>query len=68
MKVIHLKSKKIYEVLGEVINCTNENDGQVMVHYTNGNKNFVREKTEFSEKFKVIGTELLDKCVGKSGY
>lgn len=47
----HRKSGKKYYILGEVINTTNSKDGQVMVHYTDGNESFVRESGEFYMKF-----------------
>ena len=59
-KYIHIKSGKTYDVLDfEVINGTNENDGQVMVLYRGpkkdgrGNGLFVREISEFHEKFRL---------------
>lgn len=51
--VIHLKTGKIYYVLGNTLNCTNELDGQRMILYTDGTTLFVREKEEFWNKFKV---------------
>lgn len=49
------KTGKVYYHLGEVVNATNENDGQKMVIYrekTNCDSyTFVREKSEFFEKF-----------------
>lgn len=54
-KYRHNKTGNIYEVLREdVINCTNANSEQIMVLYQNPNikdKIFVREKSEFYEKF-----------------
>ena len=45
----------MYKVLSEnVINCTNENDKQIMVQYETlegEHLDFVREKKEFYEKF-----------------
>ena len=46
------KNGKIYIVLGEVIDCTNERDGTVCILYTDEKKVFVREKNEFFEKFE----------------
>ena len=47
----HNKTGKIYKTLGTVINCTNEQDGQIMYLYTDGNLTFVREANEFLNKF-----------------
>jgi len=43
-----------YVIVDEVINCTNDQDGQKMYLYRPANKNllFVREKNEFHEKFE----------------
>lgn len=55
---IHKKSGLEYLVLRyDIINCTNENSDQIMVMYTkNTNEDFiyVREITEFNEKFERI--------------
>lgn len=52
------KNGNIYDVIREdIINCTNENDGQIMVMYKNDNypdKIFVREKSEFYIKFEEV--------------
>jgi len=49
---IHKKTGNRYMVIGECLNCTNANDGQEMVIYTNSDyKVFVRERAEFLEKF-----------------
>lgn len=49
------KTKGIYQVLfTEAINCTNAQDGQIMVAYTDGEKLFVREQKEFCEKFVTV--------------
>lgn len=57
-KFIHLKTGNVYEMVrDDVINCTNANDEQKMVLYKNPefpDLIFVREKTEFYEKFKVF--------------
>ncbi|MDZ4726133.1 MAG: hypothetical protein SH817_08245 [Leptospira sp.] len=51
----HNKTGNIYRVIGEAKNCTNgENDGQRMILYTFEDLIFVREKSEFLEKFTVI--------------
>lgn len=54
-KFRNLKNSKIYDVIREdVINCTNANDGEVMILYKNADypdKIFVREKNEFYIKF-----------------
>ncbi len=58
MEYIHLKSKKIYDVVSlDVTNATNAQDGQRMVVYIgdkrdgSGKSIFVREFNEFNEKF-----------------
>ncbi len=52
------KNGNIYDVIREdVINCTNANDGDVMVLYKNNNypdKIFVRERNEFYIKFEEV--------------
>lgn len=57
-KYKNLKNGNIYKVIREdVINCTNVNDGQIMVLYTSEkapDKIFVREKSEFHVKFKEL--------------
>jgi len=54
-KFKHLKTGKIYEVYHkEVINCTNSNDNQKLVLYTNGKDIFVRDLEEFCNKFELI--------------
>ncbi len=57
-KFKHLKTGNIYEVIhDDIINCTNANSEQVMVLYKSElhkDKLFVREKTEFNEKFKPL--------------
>ena len=47
------KTGNVYEVIGNAINATNTNDGQIMVMYKNDSGEiFVREKKEFYEKFE----------------
>ncbi len=57
-KFRHLKTGNIYEMVrDDVINATNANSEQIMVLYKSDlhpGKLFVREKTEFYEKFKPI--------------
>lgn len=50
------KNGKIYTVTGEVLNCTNEQDGQEMFMYKvdDCNLTFVRSKEEFNQKFEEI--------------
>ena len=49
------KNQKIYTVLNmDVINCTNEVDGQRMVFYQIEGKQFVREYEEFLAKFEKV--------------
>lgn len=55
-KYRNLKNGNIYELIrDDVINCTNVNDGQIMVLYTcekSPGKIFVREINEFHKKFE----------------
>ena len=57
-KYRNIKNQNIYEVIREdVINCTNANDGQTMVLYKSEKSPdllFVREKSEFLQKFELI--------------
>lgn len=57
-KYRNIKNGNIYKVIREdVINCTNANDGQIMVLYKNEkypDKIFVREINEFNIKFQKI--------------
>jgi len=49
------KNQQYYEVIGEAINCTNEQDGQQMIIYKSFNNpelTFVRERDEFLFKFE----------------
>ena len=56
------KNKKkgtLYKLIGTAINCTNAQDGQIMLIYepieqTNEHLVFVRERNEFYEKFEQI--------------
>ncbi|PJZ89861.1 DUF1653 domain-containing protein [Leptospira bandrabouensis] len=54
----HRKTGNLYLKLGEAKNCTNANDGQQMIYYCEYGKenpmSFVREKSEFLEKFEVM--------------
>lgn len=54
-KYRNIKNGNIYEVIrNDVINCTNINDGQIMVLYKSEKypgKIFVREINEFNTKF-----------------
>jgi hypothetical protein len=43
-----------YKVLFDAMNCTNDRNGQMMVVYTNGEKNFVRDKAQFEQKFRRV--------------
>lgn len=55
MKYKNLKKGTVYEVLKTgVINCTNAQDGQKMVLYSNGELVFCREENEFYQKFEKI--------------
>ena len=57
-KYRNIKNGNTYEVIrDDVINCTNVNDGQIMVLYKSQKSSellFVREKTEFLQKFELI--------------
>jgi hypothetical protein len=53
------KTGNLYGVLGEAINSTNAQNGQIMVSYFTLDENveykiFVREKNEFLEKFTAV--------------
>ena len=48
------KKGTIYYVTGGCINCTNAQDGQRMILYTDGENNFCREEKEFYEKFEIV--------------
>jgi len=57
----HKKSGRTYEVVSEnIINATNSQDGQIMIMYIGDKKDdsgkgaFVREASEFYEKFEKI--------------
>lgn len=55
VKVRHKKTGNIYDVERlSVINCTNANDGQLMVLYHRNGLHFVREQTEFFKKFENV--------------
>ena len=47
----HRKTGNTYKVIGDTLNCTNAQDGQVMVLYEREGKTFVRELSEFLDKF-----------------
>lgn len=57
----HIKSGKIYEIIGEAMNATNDRDGQIVVIYrqhfaeqklAKKGKFYVRDIVEFHEKFE----------------
>ena len=55
IKYRHIKSGKIYFVIGFALNSTNKDDGQKMVIYrpeNNPDTIFVREMNEFGKKFE----------------
>ena len=52
--VRNIKTDNLYVINGTALNCTNANDGQVMVIYANETQEFVREITEFKEKFEAV--------------
>lgn len=49
---IHKKTGNRYLVVGCAINATNENEGQVVVQYQKDGQHFIREESEFLEKFE----------------
>lgn len=51
----NIKNKKVYLVTDIIINCTNKNDGQIMVVYTDYDKKYCREINEFRIKFRIEG-------------
>jgi hypothetical protein len=53
-KAINIKNSHEYVVTGERINCTNAQDGEILVDYEKDGQYFARKKTEFAEKFKAI--------------
>lgn len=57
MMYTHIKTGHVYELVQDkVINATNAQDGERMVLYTNLQGDwFVREHSEFHQKFKVKG-------------
>lgn len=52
----NIKTGKIYTVSGQAINTTNDNDGDIMVLYTDdeGKETFAREISEFKRKFNYV--------------
>ena len=54
-KFKHNKTGNIYDVISsQVIECTNGREDINYVVYTNGDKIFCREATEFYQKFTVL--------------
>lgn len=57
-KYRNIKNGNIYELIrDDVVNCTNINDGQIMVLYVSEkspDKIFVREISEFHKKFEQV--------------
>lgn len=45
------KTGAVYNVIGKVRNCTNSQDGQMMIVYSRDGEEYVREESEFFEKF-----------------
>lgn len=58
----HKKTGNIYKVTGIALNTTDERDGQRMVIYTRGGMTFVRDRTEFREKFEFLSGEGATPC------
>lgn len=56
---LHFKTGKYYQVIGLAENCTNANDGQIMVIYRPNDpfstSTYVRDYNEFISKFKWNG-------------
>ena len=48
----NIKNGKLYDIFGTVINCTNEQDGQILCLYSDGNNVYVRDINEMDKKFK----------------
>lgn len=48
------KTGNVYTVVSEGIDCTNSRDGTKVVVYTDGRLTFVREDSEFYEKFERV--------------
>ena len=58
---INNKTGDEYAIIGShIINATNANDGQVMIGYHRDNNQYVREISEFFEKF----TKVDDNTIG----
>lgn len=60
----NIKTGKIYRVVSfNARNCTNANDGQEMIVYTENETGniYTREKTEFLEKFEFVDALDLEK-------
>ncbi len=55
MKYRNIKKGTVYEVIQTgIINCTNAQDGEKMVLYSNGELTFCREENEFYKKFEKV--------------
>lgn len=50
----HKKTGKIYTVTGIGVNCSNKNDGEIIVIYERCGITYVREEKEFHEKFEKV--------------
>jgi len=48
------KTKKKYMVTGIRLDATNGREGQLIVNYEDGEKEFVRDLDEFTDKFKPL--------------
>jgi len=48
---INIKHNTEYYIIGEIINATNDSNGQKMILYTDGKGVYAREVEEFNEKF-----------------
>ena len=55
----HKKTGNIYYVFDyDLINATNANEGQEMIFYARLGKFYVREKSEFNEKFELVESAI----------
>lgn len=53
-KARHKKTGKIYKIMSNAIDTTNSRDGLEVVIYTDDKNVFVREITEFCDKFEEV--------------
>ena len=62
MEAINLKSGKKYKVISDnVVECTNDREGNRIVLYTDGSETlYSRDYNEFIDKFKILKAEQSD--------